>query len=468
MKVVELFCGAGGMSLGLKRAGFEILAAYDSEQDAVDTYRHNVGDHVHKRDLTDLLGIIPEIITLGPDMIAGGPPCQDYSVAGKRQEGSNAKLTLAYAIVIASVRPQWFLMENVVQAANSKSWSEAKALLKKAGYGISESRIDFSFYGVPQARKRLIVVGRLGEQDGFLQSSIVKAAKPTRRTVRQAFARNAAEFGSPDNVMQTDYIQILSKRHLYTRPFRAGRAVRSIDEPYPTITRTSAEPISEKFRAEYTGHENDSAPLEAAAEVNQRFLSRIQGFPEVWKWCSSNKRRTMVMIANAVPPPAARIIGAVILGRNAGHSSPDTEGRFLQWLVRGGSRSRAIARNIKSNLGRARFMLFGRTFTDAAQEIAALEAAPGFADLRQGTRSDLRQALRLYRDYHSSRVKPQNMPIVPVVEEQEHIRQRPKRFRRPKPIDLKAMMRKANMTKQRNDNSNEQAPRQAPSHRTGN
>jgi len=446
MKVVELFCGAGGMSLGLKRAGFEILAAYDSMQDAVDTYRHNVGDHVHKRDLTDLLGIIPEIITLEPDMIAGGPPCQDYSVAGKRQEGSNAKLTLAYAIVIASVRPQWFLMENVVEAAKSNAWSEAKALLKKAGYGISESRIDFSFYGVPQARKRLIVVGRLDEQDGFLQSSIAKAAKPVRRTVRQAFARNAAEFGSPDNVMRMDYIQILAKQHLFSRPLRAGRAVRSIDEPYATITQTSASRISENFRARYASHPNDSAPLETAAVVNQRLLSRIQGFPEIWQWCSTNKRRTMIMIANAVPPPAARIIGSVISGRNAGRTSPDTEGRFLQWLVRGGNRSRASARNIKSNLGRARFMLFGRTYADATQEIAALGAAQGFADLPKGTKSDLKRALLLYREYQSSRVKPRVMPPVPVVEEPKRVRQRP---RRPQRIDLKAMMHKANIPDQR-------------------
>ena len=122
MKVVELFSGAGGKSAGLTRAGFDILAAYDSMADAVDTYRLNLGDHVQQRDLTDLLGIIPDVIALAPDMVAGGPPCQDYSAAGKRKEGANAKLTLAYAITIASVRPEWFLMENVVQAATSRSW----------------------------------------------------------------------------------------------------------------------------------------------------------------------------------------------------------------------------------------------------------------------------------------------------------------------------------------------------------
>lgn len=437
MKVVELFSGAGGMSAGLTRAGFDILAAYDSMADAVDTYRLNLGDHVQQRDLTDLLGIIPDVIALAPDMVAGGPPCQDYSAAGKRKEGANAKLTLAYAITIVSVRPEWFLMENVVQAATSRSWAEAKALLRKAGYGISESKIDFSFYGAPQARKRLIVVGRLGEQDGFLESEIAKAATPVRRTVRQAFSKTAAEFGSQDNVMRMAYVPILAKGHVFTRILRAGRAVRSIDEPYSTITRTSSEPISEKFRAKYEAHPKDSAPLAAAGELNQRFLSRIQGFPEGWEWSSKNKRRKMVMLANAVPPPAARMIGKVILERNSGKTSPEIEGRFLQWLVRGHQRKRATARNIKSNLGRARYILLGRTFADAIQEIATLEAAPGFGTLSTGTKSDLRQALRLYREYQESKVKRGKKVAVDDSVKEEGLRQRPQRGRR---IDLKAMM----------------------------
>ncbi len=437
MKVVELFCGAGGMSLGLKRAGFDVIAAYDSKKEAVDTYRANLGEHVHRRDLTDLLGIIPEIIALGPDMIAGGPPCQDFSTAGKRKEGENAKLTLAYAIVIASVRPQWFLMENVIQAAKSRSWAEAKAVLKKAGYGISESKLNFAFYGAPTQRKRLIVVGRLGEQDDFLQSEIANVSKPTARTVREAFSNTAAEFGSPDNVMRMDYVPILAKRHLFTRPLRAGRAVRSIDEPYATITRTSGEPISDKFRAKYEAHRNDSAPLDAASEVNHRFLSRIQGFPEGWKWCSKNKRTTMVMIANAVPPPAAKMIGNVILERNAGKMSPEIQRHFLEWLVRGGRCSRATARNYKSYLGRARFILMGRTFADSTEEIAALDAAPGYKSLGKNTRSDLRRALLLYREFQESKIKRGKQPLADTPSNEEILRQRPQRIRR---VDLTAMM----------------------------
>ncbi|MQB34731.1 DNA cytosine methyltransferase [Rhizobium rhizogenes] len=403
MKVVELFCGAGGMSLGLKRAGFEVVAAYDTMRDAVETYRENLGDHVHQRDLSDLLGVIPEIVKLKPDLIAGGPPCQDFSVAGQRVEGNNARLTLAYAITIAATRPEWFVMENVVQAARSRSWAEARDMLKKAGYGISECRVDFSYYNTPQARRRLIVIGRLGERDGFIEGAIADAAAEVPKTVRRAFTQAMGEMPTPENRWRPEYnLDIIAKGHIYARPLHDGRAVRSVDEPYSTITRTSGEPPSAALKAKYTAHSNDSAALEDAAVAHQRFLSRIQGFPEGWKWRSNNKRRIMMMIANAVPPTAAEIIGKVILDRHKGRISPDTEERFMQWLVRGNQRSRATARNIKANVGRARYMLFGRTFENEALEIAALERTPGFEDLSKGTKSDLRRALCHYRAFENA------------------------------------------------------------------
>jgi DNA (cytosine-5)-methyltransferase 1 len=431
MKVVELFCGAGGMSRGLSKAGFDVVGAYDNMQDAVDTYNTNLTCTATKWDLTNLLDIIPEIIALNPDMIAGGPPCQDYSNLGKRQEGKNANLTLAFAITIASVKPEWFLMENVIPAAKSTTWKKAKTLLKKAGYGISESKINCSYYGLPQARKRLFVVGRLGEQDGFLQSEIAKAATFYPMTVAQAFApASPTKFPHPfftrPKSKASDIIR--RKGHIYTRPQHNGIAVRSISKPYPTITQTSAEPISNKFRAERVAHSKDSAPLDAAAPVDQEILSIIQGFPQNWQWCSKNKRRIMLMIANAVPPPVARIIGEVILQRSEGDTSPETEGNFLPWLVKDCRLSRKVARNIKANVGRARYILLGRTFFDAIQEIAALEASQGFSELPTTTKSDLRKALRLYRDFKVSKIKRGSMSSMLPHEANGSLRQRPPRI----------------------------------------
>ena len=126
MRAVELFCGAGGMSLGLKQAGFELLQAYDAWDAAVEVYRRNVGSHAWTADLKNIFEIGPMIASLQPDLICGGPPCQDFSAAGQRQERDNAALTRAYAMIVCIARPRWFIMENVTRALSSKAWAEAR------------------------------------------------------------------------------------------------------------------------------------------------------------------------------------------------------------------------------------------------------------------------------------------------------------------------------------------------------
>jgi DNA (cytosine-5)-methyltransferase 1 len=125
------------MSLGLERAGFDVIAAYDSWQAAVDVYRANLGGYVRQADLKDIFNIAPAIVAQRPDLIAGGPPCQDFSSAGERVEGERAGLTRAFAMFVCVVRPRWFLMENVPGAAKSEAWADARAMLVRAGYGLT-------------------------------------------------------------------------------------------------------------------------------------------------------------------------------------------------------------------------------------------------------------------------------------------------------------------------------------------
>lgn len=107
------------------------------------------------------------------------------------------------------------------------------------------------------------------------------------------------------------------------------------------------------------------------------------------------------MIANAVPMPLAEAIGRVILAREAGESIPEIHGRFGQWLRLRHCFTKAAVRNCKSRVNRARRLLGGRTFADSAAELAALDIAEGFNSLPAGTRSDLRRALRLYREWRA-------------------------------------------------------------------
>ena len=104
------------------------------------------------------------------------------------------------------------------------------------------------------------------------------------------------------------------------------------------------------------------------------------------------------MIANAVPSPLAEAIGRVILGRENGRTIPEVEGRFVNWMMEAG-RSPQSARNVKSQVNRARRLLSGRTFFDTGLELARLELNAEFETLTVRTRSDLRAALRLYAEY---------------------------------------------------------------------
>lgn len=433
MRVVELFSGAGGMSLGLKQAGFEIIRAYDAWPVAVTNYNLNIsGDHAKVADLSDLLGIIPELMAIAPDMIAGGPPCQDYSNAGRREEADNARLTLAFAVLVATVKPKWFLMENVISAAKSATWAQARAVLVAAGYGLSESKVDASRYGVPQSRRRLFVVGRIGERDGFLASALAAAAAPQPMTIRDLFgsetplamflpATSSARCSvwGRDEPAPTiwersirplpasyqphpDDAALIENGYVYSRPVRAGRGVRSVDEPFPTVTRTAWERPTPRYLS--SPHPADPIAASSTAVLTVHQISRIQGFPTWWRWEATAKRDVLQMIANAVPAPVAFAIGRVILDREEGRSAPAIEGRFVDWLVRRG-RSRQSARNVKSLAGRARRMLDGRTFDNLALEVAALEAVPEFQGMKRNPQSDLRQSLRLLAEYQAEGIQ---------------------------------------------------------------
>lgn len=431
------------MSLGLRQAGFQIVKAFDAWPLAVETYNRNIGPHAAVADLGNLLAIIPELIALAPDLIAGGPPCQDYSSAGRREEADNARMTLAFAVLVATVRPRWFLMENVIAAAKSATWAQARSILKAAGYGLTESKIDASRYGVPQSRRRLFVVGRIGERDGFLASSIAAAAAPQPMTLRDLFGATTPtaiyfpatsearrSVWSPDEPAPTirersirplpvsyrphpDDAALIENGFVYSRPVRAGRGVRSVDEPFPTITRTAWERPMPRYLS--APHPADPVAAASTAVLTIAQISRIQGFPAWWQWKAKAKRDVLQMIANAVPAPVAHQLGRVILDREEGRSAPAIEGRFLDWLCKRG-RSRQSARNVKHLAGKARRLLSGKTFAVPALEVAALEALPEFQTMKRNPQSDLRQALRLLAEYQAEgkerRQKVQRTPPI--------------------------------------------------------
>lgn len=160
--VVSLFSGGGGLDLGFIDAGFQIIWANDFNADAVSTYKRNIGNHIHLGSISEIaLDDIPNC-----DVVIGGPPCQSFSLIGKRQtEDERGQLVWRFIDVISHIRPRVFVFENViglVSAKNSRNQSilnQLKAAFRQIGYSLSTQIMNAADYGVPQLRRRVFIIG---------------------------------------------------------------------------------------------------------------------------------------------------------------------------------------------------------------------------------------------------------------------------------------------------------------------
>ena len=128
MRTVDLFSGCGGMSLGFQSAGYNIVAAFENWPAAIECYKQNFKHPVIETDLSIVDEAIIRIKKYQPDLIIGGPPCQDFSNAGNRTEGERAELTHSFAKIITAVKPKFFVMENVARASESEAYKKARKL----------------------------------------------------------------------------------------------------------------------------------------------------------------------------------------------------------------------------------------------------------------------------------------------------------------------------------------------------
>ena len=162
-KLLDLFCGAGGLSLGFERAGFSVAKAYDIDPWAIKTYNHNRGKDV--AEVKDVSSITTDDIhSLGNiDGIIGGPPCQGFSTAGQRIiDDERNKLYREYFRILGEVRPKFFILENVTGILNFAKGLIKDDIIKRAvnlGYTVKFKTLDTSDFGIPQIRLRVLFIG---------------------------------------------------------------------------------------------------------------------------------------------------------------------------------------------------------------------------------------------------------------------------------------------------------------------
>ena len=346
LKVVDLFSGAGGMSLGFQAAGFDIVSAFDKWCAAVECYSRNLPGHtVFEQDISDVVAVSSMLRSKEIDVIIGGPPCQDFSTAGKKVEGERASLTKSFARIVAEVHPPFFVMENVQSAKRSKAFSFARATFKSAGYGLTEIVLDASFCGVPQRRKRFFCIGILNGKDDALAETLISRQTDLPRTVRDCF----------------EGISPMRFYYAHPRTYRR-RAIFSIDEPAPTVRSGGNRPMPPDYKRHPADPVVPSTERIRALTMEER--AALQMFPTNYIW-SESRIDNELLISNAVPVGLAKFVGEALL---AFITNPTTAPRkcFLYWLCSKKTLSMKQAYSVLYNYRKAHSFISGPRKNDHA------------------------------------------------------------------------------------------------------
>ncbi len=280
------------MSLGFERAGFEVVAAFDKWEPSIRVYKENFKHPIYEQDLTNEEESIAKIAGLVPDIIIGGPPCQDFSSAGKRDVTlGRADLTYHFANIVCGIKPEWFVMENVEQIKKSHILQDVIAQFTKADYGLTSTILDASFCGVPQARTRFFLIGHLCGKHNELTGIIRRGLTKKQMTVR-------------------DYLgDSLGINNYYRHPRNYNRrAIFSIDEPSPTV-RGVNRPVPPNYQL--NSCDPEGVDLKKIRPLTTIERSLLQTFPKTFKF-SGTKTNLEQMIGNAVPVHLATFVARSI------------------------------------------------------------------------------------------------------------------------------------------------------------
>ncbi len=325
MQCIDLFSGAGGLSLGLSQAGFVIRAAVECDADTCETYAA-----AHRR--TDLCSADIRATSFrqyrGIDLIAGGPPCQPFSSGGKRLgDADDRDLLPSFIKVIEEVRPRAFLMENVPglsAVGRSDYFAAVLSELAELRYTISSAVLNAADYGVPQKRRRLFVVGLLDSKKPYM------FPVPSHGPMGRRPHINAGSILDPNSCLgePNPSIVVYAKRpDLRPSPydghlFNGGGRPIDLSAPCHTIlasaggnkthfldTRAKVPPYHLHLRR---GGEPRQGNLPGSRRLTVKESALVQTFPRSMKFAGSRSSQ-YTQVGNAVPPKLAKRLGAVLI-----------------------------------------------------------------------------------------------------------------------------------------------------------
>lgn len=343
--VIDLFAGVGGLSLGFEMEGFDILLANEFDQSIATAYKENhkstnvvVGD-ITSLDLSKVFGEYVNKI----DVVIGGPPCQGFSQKGKRKTINDERnfLFKHYVEVVKFVKPKYFVMENVPNLLTAEKGfflNEIKGLFKGYGYSIRYGVLNAADYGVPQNRRRAIIIGKYLATPpelplpckqkvtiwdaisdlAYLESGEGEFEQKYRNSPKSDYEKKMRK-GSKIlyNHMATKHSalalerlslippnagkEVLPKEHITKSVYSGTWSRMKQNDVAVTITTRFDTPSSGKFTHPFLNR-----------AITVREAARLQSFPDAFKFIGS-KMSQMKQVGNAVPPLLARKIARVIM-----------------------------------------------------------------------------------------------------------------------------------------------------------
>ena len=330
-KIIDLFCGCGGLSRGFELAGFETILAIDMWNDAIKTYNHNHSKNVAIcKDIRDLDNNFLEELNKNNDIvgIVGGPPCQGYSTVGKRDINDERNyLYLEYCRVVEKVRPQFFVLENVKGLLTLNDGLFKQDIIKRfsdLGYNVTYKILNASDYGVPQNRQRVFFVGMKNKKFSFPKEFKYKVS--TKEAIGDLENCSEKYLNEPES----DYQKIMRKNETILKNNQLtihsdqtvkiidlvpdGGKIKDLDEKYWNVRKYNKafQRMNSKLPSNTidTGHRNYFHYKENRIPT-VRESARIQSFSDDFEFLGS-KTSQYKQVGNAVPPLLAEVIAESI------------------------------------------------------------------------------------------------------------------------------------------------------------
>lgn len=306
MRVVSLFSGAGGLDLGLIQAGQKIIWANDIFADAVATYRLNIGDHVDSRDITTILSSeIPDC-----DVVVGGFPCQGFSVANRGRNTTDPRNQLYREMlrVVQDKQPRYFVGENVKGLVSLGKGEILRRIVEEftlAGYRVRYQVVNAADYGVPQMRKRLLILGVRKDLSDLIHfpplTTHTDSVFAERIGLEPWVTVGQALSHLPEPDSECDIPNHEHSRYKLRFNGHLGHRFIAPDKPSPTVTARG----DDRGGVVVLHHPGNHRRMTA------RELAVVQSFPDDFIFFGT-KTSAYRQIANAVPPLLGKAIGIML------------------------------------------------------------------------------------------------------------------------------------------------------------